>query len=70
MKTELKVVKGRVRYSLMVGENIYSGGTLPASAAERIVAEGEVTESKLPGFQICVDGEWNFEGKPKKEKKD
>lgn len=68
-KFELKAVSGRVGYVLDVGNNTFSGGTLPLAAAKRIVDEGQVTESDKPGFPICVDGEWYFEGKPVKEKR-
>jgi hypothetical protein len=69
MAFKLKVKNGRVGYALRSGKD-FSAGTLPVKAAERIIAEGEVTRSEVPGYYICVDGEWHFEGGPVKAPKE
>lgn len=58
---KLKSVNGRVNTLLRTGKD-FVRNNLSTSAAQHIINCGELVESDKPGYPICVDNKWYFEG--------
>ena len=58
---KLKNVNGEVNGLLRSGKD-FVRCSLPTPSAEVIVEGGELVESELPDYPICVDDTWFFEG--------
>jgi hypothetical protein len=67
---KLKNINGRVNSLLKTG-NDFVKNSLSISAAQRIIDSGKSVKSDKPGYPICIDKKWYFEGtevKPKEDK--
>ena len=62
---ELKVKNGKVNMLLKTGGDFVSN-TIPVHTAKSIIDSGRLVESDKPGYPICVNDEWYFEGVEKK----
>lgn len=58
---KLKSINGRVNALLRTGKDFVKSN-VPSSAAQHIINTGTLVESDKPGYSICVDGQWYFEG--------
>lgn len=66
---KLKNVNGRVNSLLKTG-NDFVKNSLSISAARHIIDTGKMVKSNQPGYPICVDKKWYFEGEEVKIKED
>lgn len=66
---KLKNVNGRVDALLRTGKDFVKNN-LSVSAAQHIINTGKLVESDKPGYPICVDKQWYFEGEEVKEIKE
>lgn len=58
---KLKSTNGRVNALLRTGNDMVSSN-LSVSAAQHIIDTGKLVKSDKPGYTICVDDTWYFEG--------
>lgn len=58
---KLKIVNGRVNCLLRTG-NDFVKDSMPVSAAQKIIDEGNMINSTIPHYPICINDEWFFEG--------
>lgn len=58
---KLKSTNGRVNALLRTGNDMVSSN-LSVSAAQHIIDTGKLMKSDKPGYPICVDTTWYFEG--------
>lgn len=64
---KLKNVNGRVNTLLRSGKDFVKSN-LSVSAAQHIIDSGKLVESDNPGYPICIDNQWYFEGVEVKRK--
>lgn len=69
---KLKSDNGRVSALFRAGKDMVRTN-ISVSAAQHLIDVGQISESDYPGYPICVDNTWYFEGveikKAKKAKK-
>lgn len=59
---KLKVENGKVHFIMVAGDDFVKN-EMGVNAANTLIENGEVTESKqFEGYSICVDGQYFFEG--------
>lgn len=68
MNYKLKITNGKVNSLLRTGKDFVKN-QLSVSAAQHIIDTGKMVKSDKPGYPICVDKKWYFEGIEIKEKK-
>lgn len=58
---KLKNINGRVTALLRTGKD-FVRHSLSVSAAQHIIDTGKQVKSNKPGYPICIDDKWFFEG--------
>lgn len=61
MKYKLKAKDGKVSFLLRSGNDLVKN-RMSIASAEHVINTGEVVESDVKGYPICVDEKWYFEG--------
>lgn len=61
--------KNYVNSLLRTGNDFVKNG-LSVSAAQHIIDTGDMVESDIPGYPICIDNQWYFEGELIEEEKE
>ena len=56
---KLKADNGKVTFLMRTGKD-FAQNTMSETAADEIIKNGEVTESDIPDFPICVNGQMFF----------
>lgn len=64
---KLKNTNGRVKGLFLTGKDLVKT-EMSVSTAQHIVDNGELMESNVPDYPICVNNEWYFEGVKVKRK--
>lgn len=65
---KLKIVNNRVNALYRAGKDLVKT-SIPASQAALTMDTGSITDSDIPGYPICVENKWYFEGEKIKTKK-
>lgn len=66
---KLKDINGKVNYMFRTGKDFVKN-YMPILEAQNIISKGNIVESNVENYPICIDDTWFFEGvEIKKEKK-